>query len=404
MYLSLASPAFLGLAILAAVLLATLGGWLRHAAFLLVNLAYLNVFLLGPTRAVPVILFCLLGFVFVRLIVWRPTWGFPAALATYVLLFAYLRDYGFLRPILPDPLLTHGLFAVVGLSFLFFKVVHVMIEARSGTLGQLSLPTYLNYCLNFSVFMMGPIQRYQDFDAQWSGREEAAPRTFETHLDAMLRILVGLGKAYVLGALLMPYALSNSPDLMVIPVPELIGRIIAFYFFLYLNFSGYCDVVIGIGILLGIRPPENFDKPFLARNIADFWQRFHRSLTQWLTDYVFSPAYKWSLHTSFLGARPLLAMTGALIVTMLISGLWHGTTLAFLFFGLAHGLFFTVFRTWEAVAIRLMGRKRLRALREMPVAHAAGVLLTFAAVALSLVFFQLDASTAFNVFGRLVGL
>lgn len=177
---------------------------------------------------------------------------------------------------------------------MFFKIVHVVVDASGGTIGRLDLLTYLNYCLNFATFMMGPIQRYQEYEAQWSGREEVRAPTFEAHLDAVLRILIGLVKAYVVSAYLSFFTLAGF-DPFAMPVSELLLRLVAFYFFLYINFSGYCDIVIGTAMLLGLRPPENFDKPFLARNIADFWLRFHRSLTQWLTSYVFSPLYKWTL-------------------------------------------------------------------------------------------------------------
>jgi D-alanyl-lipoteichoic acid acyltransferase DltB (MBOAT superfamily) len=322
----------------------------------------------------------------------------------YVMLFVYLRDYEFLHWLLPEWTLRTGAIATVGISFLLFKVLHTAIEARSGTLGPVDPLSYANYCLNFTVFMMGPIQRYQDYRAQWTGQERAIPLTFEAHLDAVVRILVGLFKAYVVAALIAPYALNDSADLLMISRAELIGRIVAFYFFLYVNFAGYCDVAIGLGSLLGVRPPENFDKPFLARNIADFWQRFHRSLTQWLTTYVFSPSYKWALEHRIVRSMPLLAMNGALVLTMLVSGLWHGTTTSFLIFGMLHGLYFLVYRSWESWATGRFGKKELRTWRSRRPVQFAGVLVTFSAVCVSLIFFQLPASRALAVLGRLTGL
>ena len=105
--------------------------------------------------------------------------------------------------LVPGQLLTQAL-STIGLSFLFFKVVHVMIEARSGTLGTLQFPTFLNYCLNFTTFVMGPIQRYQDFHSQWNEIKEAIPLRFEAHLDAILRILIGLVKVYILAGWFEP--------------------------------------------------------------------------------------------------------------------------------------------------------------------------------------------------------
>ncbi len=396
------SPSFLGLAIASALCLAVLGGIARQLIFLTANVLFVGGMLLSPEGAVSTVLFCVVGYVIVKWILSGSRWSFPVGLFTYVVLFAYLRNYGFLGWLLPGFALTHSQFATVGLSFLFFKIVHVMIEARSRTLGPIDFLSFSNYSLNFTTFMMGPIQRYQDYAGQWSGREQAIPLTATAHIDAVLRVLVGLVKAYVIADRLGPYALSDSTDLMTISRLTLLSRVYAFYFFLYFNFSGYCDVVIGLGSLLGVRPPENFDKPFLARNISDFWFRFHRSLTQWLTNYVFTPAYKKALTSFYFSTRPLLAMNVALLLTMLVSGLWHGTTISFLLFGLVHGLLFVIFRTWESLATKRYGKLRLRAWRQRPTVHLVSVLATMSAVALSLVFFRLDVDQALQVFARLM--
>ena len=401
--LVLLSFKFLGLAGATAAALAITEGTARQIAFLAANLIFVWGLLLGPVGATSTILFALLGYGLVRLNLAYGKHAFLWSLGGLMLLFVYMRDYAFLGWVLPEPARMSFL-ATAGLSFLFFKVVHVMIEAHSGTLERFSFLDYMNYGLNFTAFTMGPIQRYQDFDAQWYGRERKVPLEFEAHLDAVLRILVGLFKAYVLAKLMVPLTLMGDPNILLASAPALLVSTYAFYFYLYFNFAGYCDVVIGIGGLLGVQPPENFDRPFLARNISDFWSRFHRSLTSWLTDYVFSPTYKWALGQRRWKISPLLAMNGALLLTMLVSGLWHGTTLSFFLFGLAHGLYFVVFRTWEAVLAKRMGKRGLRAFRQREWVRAVGIALTFHAVALSLVFFRLDAQTAFRFFGRLLGL
>jgi D-alanyl-lipoteichoic acid acyltransferase DltB (MBOAT superfamily) len=314
-----------------------------------------------------------------------------------------MRRYDFLAWVVPDQMLTQAL-STIGLSFLFFKVVHVMIEARSGTLGALQLPTFLNYCLNFTTFTMGPIQRYQDFYGQWSGANEAGPAEFDGYLDAVLRILVGMVKAYVLAEWFGDRALKPNTDLWDLSVVGLFVQVYAFYFFLYLNFSGYCDVMIGIGSLLGIKPPENFNYPFLARNVSDFWLRQHRSLTLWLTDYVFSPAYKSALSNGILARRPLLAANCALMTTMLVSGLWHGTTLSFLLFGITHGVYLVVYRTWDTMLKNRFGVKRVQAWRESWPVQLTGIGLTFNATAFAFIFFRLDSSQIANLISRVGGL
>jgi D-alanyl-lipoteichoic acid acyltransferase DltB (MBOAT superfamily) len=384
---SLMSPGFFALSLATAILLAALAGRPRQLAFLAANLTFIGVILLGPVGALSTVVFCLLGYLLTRAVLSGSPRRFTLLVGFYVLVFAYLRKYGFWSWVLPESALTHTL-NTIGLSFLFFKIVHVMIEAKSGTLGRLEFMTYVNYCLNFTTFMMGPIQRYQDYARQWHGELRLAPTTFDGHLAAARRVLLGLLKAYVVAEFLAPYALPSQFDPAGVSWTTLLVQIYAFYFYLYLNFAGYCDIVIGVGCLLGIRPPENFDKPFLAPNISEFWHRFHRSLTEWLTHYVFTPAYRWLLSS---GARPLVALNLALVATMVVSGLWHGTTLNFLLFGLAHGVFFAAFRSWEAAKIGRFGKARVIAWRQQPARRAVGRLVTFNAVAFSLVFFRLDA-------------
>lgn len=401
MAVPLNSPEFLLLCGAAILLLSGLRGRVRDLAFAAVNGAFLLGLLLTTTGFVAILVFTLTGYVLARLVAAQPRAFWPA-LAAYALAFVYMRDYSFLHLFLPEGVLTNGRFALVGLSFLFFKVVHVLIEARSGTMGALHFPVYMHYSLSFATFMMGPIQRYPDFAAQWHGGTSAIAPTLEAHLDAVLRILVGLAKAYVLAGFLDSYVLTPGSWLLEAPRAALALGVVAFYFYLYLTFAGYCDVAIGTGSLLGVRPPENFDRPFLARNISDFWTRFHHSLTSWLTDYVFSPTYRSALRAGPFARRPDVALGLSLLVTMLVSGLWHGTTLSFLLFGLTHGIYFAVFRGWESWATRRFGRKQLAAWRSRPLVQAAGIALTFSAVALSLVFFQLDARNAFLVLERLL--
>ena len=388
-HFSLLSPAFLGPALLAILALPVARGRVRQGVFITLNLAFLVAALLGPLSSLVVFLFALLGYATTFTVARRREAHLIGAVVLCTSLFVFLQQYDFLRLILPDSAFPRFL-STIGLSFLFFKIVHVIIDAHSGTLGRLDLLTYLNYCLNFSTFAMGPIQRYQDYRAQWEGEQPALPFRFEPHLDALVRALVGMVKVYVLAPWLEPLAFRPDTNLVDINLTGFIVQAYAFWIFLFLNFSGYCDVVIAIGSLFGVRPPENFNRPYLARNIPDFWLRQHRSLTLWLTDYVFTPLYKKALSTAWLARHKLLAINLSLMITMLVSGLWHGTTFSFLLFGLAHGLWFVVYRTWDSLLHRRLGRQTVQRFREHWLTHAGGVFLTFNATAFTFVFFRVS--------------
>jgi D-alanyl-lipoteichoic acid acyltransferase DltB (MBOAT superfamily) len=385
---SFLSPQFSFLAVSAIILLTALRGAPRQLAFLVLNLLFAVALLLGAASTSVVLLFILLGYGLAHLATRRGRAGLVLGIAIYLALFVYLRRYEFLEWFVPESLLL-GALRTIGLSFVFFKVLHVMIDASSDSLGRLDPLTYLNYCLNFTTFMMGPIQRYQDYRDQWDGVKAAIPADFEAYLDAVLRILFGLVKAYILAGWFLPLALRPDTDLRTLSLLELAARSYAFWFYLYLNFAGYCDVAIGLGSLFGVRPPENFNKPFLARNISDFWQRQHRSLTLWLTDYVFAPLYLKLLSTPTTARHKLLSANLCLMTTMLVSGLWHGTTVSFLLFGLLHGCYFVVYRSWDALLHRLLRRRGVERLRRNPLVYATGMLITFNATAAAFIFFRL---------------
>jgi len=302
--------------------------------------------------------------------------------------FVYARNYSFLALVLPEDLRT-TLFATAGLSFLFFKILHVVIDTAGGTV----TPTwwyYLGYCFNFTTFLLGPIQRYQHFESQWIGATAAIPATFESHLDAVNRVLRGMVKKYVVAEYLAAYALQANAPVATMSLGELQLATYLFYAFLYFDFSGYCDIVIGVGCLLGVRPPENFNLPFLASNPSQYWLRVHESLTRWLTDYVFNPLYASTLRTAWLNRHPLAAMSFAIMVTMLITGLWHGTTVSFILFGLVHGLYLVVFRSYEHAALKFLGRNGLRRLRSNRGWLIASTAMTFHFTATAYIFFVLD--------------
>jgi membrane protein involved in D-alanine export len=216
------------------------------------------------------------------------------------------------------------------------------------------------------------------------------------------RVLLGLVRVYVIGALLQPYIMTYTSGTESAPLGTMLLEVYAFYFFLYFNFAGYCDIVIGLGSLMGVRPPENFHFPFLARNASDFWQRQHRSLTLWLTDYVFTPSFKATLRRPWFRPRKVLAVSLALTLTMVVSGLWHGTTLGFLLFGMMHGAFLVTYHIWDSALIARWGRARVATFRAHPLVAAGGMLITFNATAFAFVFFQLGARKGLTLFANLI--
>lgn len=399
--MKLLSLEFAGLALAACVLLPLLRGPLRGAVFLALNAVFAASFL-TPAGCVSTASFLLLGYC----VAWWVRGGDRRRVVAGVVLltatFVYLRGYELVRIALPQGW-VHEFLATAGLSFLFFKILHVVFDNAAGTLGDLRPGTYVNYCLNFTTFLMGPIQRYQDFREQWTGAKGSIEPGYEGHLDAVARIARGLVKKYVLAEFLAYETIYADMDFGSFSIPQIALRTYAFYAYLYCDFSGYCDVVIGTGSLMGVRPPENFDFPFLSRNVAEYWLRVHRSLTTWLTDYVFNPTYAGLLRTRWARNRVLAPVALALVVTMLVSGLWHGTTLGFVCFGLLHAAFLVAHRAYEHVMKRSLGVKRFREFSANRAVHAAAVVVTWNATSVAYLFFVLGIEDVWRLSRRIVG-
>lgn len=395
--MALNSLEFLATAFAAVLLLPLLRhGW-RVAVFLAVNLVFAFSYW-GPT-ALPLGLgYVLLGYVLAKCVRGRGSWALALSLAALAAPLIFLRGAG------PDPdeerLAFATLVAFAGLSFLFFKMAHVVIDSAGGAIDRLPFDRYVNYCLNFTTLLLGPIQRYQDFEAQWEGRTPPLPDDIEPRLDAMNRILRGLVKAFALAPWLAPYIMQPELPIEVMTPAELLFRCYAFYLFLYLDFSGYCDVMIGVGTLMGIRPPENFHLPFASRNVSAYWLRVHRSLTLWLTDYIFTPLYRFGLSRG-AGRFAFATLAMSLMVTMLVAGVWHGPTMNFVFFGLVHGLALVVMHGYDALMSRWIGKARFRKLSEAPLVTGLAVLITFNFTSLAYLFFALDGRDSVRVLTRL---
>ena len=328
------------------------------------------------------------GWALARLALRRPRLATPGVVLL-VGAFIWARRYSFLEAVVPGSALPD--WSTLGLSFLLFKVIHVIVDAAGGRIDRLPAGEYLAYCLNFTTFLLGPIQRFDDFVEQWHGERASIEPGFEPALDSVLRVMQGLVKKYVLAEYVLPSALAAG-GVEGLGAGEIVLATWAFYVYLYLDFSGYCDVVIGTGALMGVRPPENFRMPFLAPNVSEFWLRVHRSLTTWLTDYVFNPVFAVLLRTGSPGRRAIVCAAVALMVTMLVSGLWHGTTVNFLLFGLVHGVMLVVHRVFDHRLVKRMGRKRARELRARPIWRFGSVVLTFVCTATAYVFFVLPLS------------
>jgi D-alanyl-lipoteichoic acid acyltransferase DltB (MBOAT superfamily) len=174
-----------------------------------------------------------------------------------------------------------------------------------------------------------------------------------------------------------------------------------FPIYLYLNFSGYCDIVIAGATFTGMKLPENFDKPYLSRNVLDFWTRFHRTLGLWIRDYLFSPLYKFIAERWPQRAEPLAF--ACYFVAFFLAGVWHGPTANFVVFGLLQAVGASAGKLWERHLTKHGGRKRLREYMQSTRNRVIAIIATVHFECFCILFFPNDIKTALLIIRSLFG-
>jgi len=288
----------------------------------------------------------------------------------------------------------------LGFSYVAFRLIHTLRDRQTGLLPALSLRQYLTYVVFFPAYAAGPIDRAEHHQKADEALATLNARDPQRITIALTRIGIGLFKKFVIADGLAIFSLSAVTAAQVETTAGLWLLLYAYAFRLYFDFSGYTDIAIGIGLLFGVRLPENFDRPYLRPNIAAFWQSWHKSLSDWARFYVYTPLTRSLLRRKWGGP---LVFGLASLATMLMIGLWHGVTVPFFVWGVWHGLGLTIHKLWSDRT-----RRWYRDLQKRPgqrqLWQVGGVLLTFHFVLLGWVWFAApDLTSALRVFGGLVG-
>lgn len=360
----------------------------RRAVLLLANLIFLASFVSRPAELLPYAGFLLLGF----FLIGRGTSAAAsaAAIGLVLLCFFWLKQYTFL----PAATFITAPYLLVGLSYVFFRVMHLVIDARDpDQVGRLNIVDYLNFTLNFTCLVSGPIQRYEDYRA--TEREAPLPLGLAEIGGALERIVTGLFKILVVATLLSVVQKSVARQLVngatFSPRVGAAAMLVALYpVYLYFNFSGYTDLVIGIARFFRIRLPENFDRPFTSASFIDYWSRWHMSLSNWLKTYVYNPSLT-AMMRRIKSPRVLpYAGAAALFLTFFLVGAWHGRTSKFLFFGLLNGAGVAANQAYRIILTKRLGRKPYNAMAVRPFYIMIGRGLTFSWVGFTLLWFWSD--------------
>ena len=287
-----------------------------------------------------------------------------------------------------------GIVLPLGISFFTFTQIAFLVDAAEGKATEFNFIHYSLFVTYFPHLIAGPVLHHKEMMPQFT-RASTYRFHSENFTVGLTMFALGLFKKVVLAAGVAPYAsllFKAAEQGEALGLLQSWGGALGYTLQLYFDFSGYCDMAIGLSFMLGVRLPLNFNSPYKAANIADFWRRWHMTLSRFLRDY---------LYIQLGGNRKGVSWRYAnLMITMLLGGLWHGAGWTFVIWGGLHGMYLVLHQGWQAVCRRC----GWDALPRTALGHVVAVALTFLFVVVGWVFFR--ASTldgALRVLGAMVG-
>ncbi|GGC03353.1 alginate O-acetyltransferase [Oxalicibacterium flavum] len=307
----------------------------------------------------------------------------------FVTLLAFLNGLGVTDAPLEDIILP------LGISFFTFTQLGYLLDCRAGIVNERSLLSYVLFVTFFPHLIAGPILHHKEMMPQFAQRENYVFKAENLSAGGML-FVIGLAKKVLLADSIAPYADTGFAAPGDLQFWSAWAAILCYALQLYFDFSGYSDMALGLARMFGIRFPLNFNSPYKAASIIDFWARWHMTLTRYLTAYLYYPVAMAvsrrrtarGLPVGTAGVRTLGGFVSTIVFptvfTMGLAGVWHGAGLQYLVFGLLHAAYLSINHAWRIFFVGRQPAARKVNWRN----HAASVLLTFIAVLVAQVFFR----------------
>jgi D-alanyl-lipoteichoic acid acyltransferase DltB (MBOAT superfamily) len=285
----------------------------------------------------------------------------------------------------------------LGISFITFQKIAFLIDVQAGRVRSFTFQDYCTFVLFFPQLIAGPIVHYREMMPQF---QNASCRFEKENVAVGLTLLLfGLFKKVVLADNMAPlvtpiyeHAALGTHISFLMAWMAAIGFTLQIYF----DFSGYTDMALGLARFFGIKLPPNFNSPLRASSIIDFWLRWHMTLTRFLTAYLYNPLVLSLTRRRLAKGRPgfggrnttvgafLSLLMAPTLLTMFVSGLWHGAGYGFIVWGLLNGLYITINHGWRLVAARLWSNRQ----SYNRVSNVPGQLVCFITVCATMIFFR----------------
>ena len=288
---------------------------------------------------------------------------------------------------------TQSLLGFVGISYLTFRSVGIIIELRDGVIKDLKMWEYLRFLLFMPTFSSGPIDRFKRFNENYQTipeRDELLDMLAESVRYIMWGFLYKFILAHILGEILLPPLKNLALQTGGVFNYYVVAIMYTFGLELFFDFAGYSMFAIAISNLMGIHSPINFNKPFLSRDLKEFWNRWHMSLSFWFRDFVFMRMVMVMTRKKLFKNRNVTSSV-AYILNMLLMGFWHGITWFYIVYGLFHGLGLVINDAWVRKK-KTLNKERKKAgqalLPENRCVQLLGMVITFHVVMISFLIFS----------------
>lgn len=235
-----------------------------------------------------------------------------------------------------------SVFGFIGISYMTFRILQMLIEVYDGLIKKIPAFDYFSFILFFPSLLSGPIDRSRRYGEDLN-RIMPKKDYLEQAGAGIVKIMIGLTYKFVIAASIYQLILWAG---MKHTMGSALIYMYSYGFYLFFDFAGYSLMAIGCSYILGIRMPDNFKAPFISKDIADFWNRWHITLSHWFRDYLFSRLMmRWIKKKRF--SSRLTAASCGFMVNMTVMGLWHGLTVYYIIYGLYHGVLLALTEVWQ---------------------------------------------------------
>lgn len=234
-----------------------------------------------------------------------------------------------------------SLFYFAGLSFVVFRSIQVCIDHTYEK--PLNILEYFNFLFFIPSLYIGPLDRYKRFTDNCNNISKV--NTSDIFLKGLQELIKGILYKFIIAEFIRRYWLND--DTTNATFLSTTSDIYAYTLFLFFDFAGYSSMAVGMANMVGINLPYNFKAPFTALNPPDFWQRWHASLTSWLSDYFFKPLYKYLNQFKKLKTYPVSKQNIAIFLTLFTMGIWNGFESNFIWSGIVYGVYSVVHNTYS---------------------------------------------------------